>query len=400
MLRGCPVATRDLTVKGVPARANVELLKCKVLRHIQERFAAFDVLNVFSSASDWHTKYPPAGKQLEDSTDAGPELVVSTALMPRIPVWPESSKSELFKLCCEVIMLTGHMYQAFLSCSRNSGLVREIGMVTERLDFLQIAYNADLDPFKNPNKGVLRTPSNKRQCDATDLQDASFEDLEQLESEWLESKLQFLRAAGEAEMQSRGMIEPLLFSLDKALFTHRLSHSSIISTKLSKGGAGILYFYDLKQLSTRAPKGKANRMNMALAICKERLEFWMTEVFMAFARDDDIGVIMCGKSEHTAKKVLALLGALRPQLHCRVQGWLYSEDALRTGGLQRARYMLSLNPREMSILFAKAPIQQAPAEVICCNSHECFGVSCCNSHECFGVSISCGSPSREDRVPP
>lgn len=362
MVRGVPNAAKDLTVKGVPARANVELLKCKVLRHIQERFGSFDALSVFTSASEWNEKYPALSKHEDEgaTSGTGPDLVVSSALMPRIPVWAETSKSEIFKLCCEVIMLTGHLYQALLSVSRNSGLVRDITPITERLDLLQIAYNHDMNPYRNQ---TLPGPDKKSRVTVpgTDLQESSVEELERLESEWVAAKQQFLATAAAAEMHSRGMCEPILFSLDNVYMHQKLSQCSIISTKLSQGGSGILYFYDLKQVSTKMPRGKANRMSMSVSVSKERLEFWLQEVFLTFGRDDDVGVIMCGKSEHTAKKVLSLLSSVRPSLHMRVQGWLYSEDALRSGGLQRARYMLSLTPREMSVLFSKSPIQPAPA---------------------------------------
>ena len=340
----------------------MEQLKLKTLKHVLERYPKYsDDLQVFLQPHTWHLKFPPVC-QIDISHSAegtNNEAVVTTQLMPQIPVFKESSKAAVFKLCCEVMMMAGQIYASLQGCARSTGMVTDCAAVMDKLPGLDKDYGADTNPYRE--RSFHLSPEAKQAAGSAmksnDLPDFDVEDIERLENDWEESKVTYLDSCTQAEMRNRGSLESILFTMDEPAMTRRLQHHQLLTLKLSGQGQGMLYFYDLKQLVAKTPHRRSSRMNMVVTANKERLEFFVHEIFMRHSMDDDIGVIMCGKNEVAFRKILHLLQNVKPNVHVRVQNWLYAEDALRTSGLQRARYMCGLAPREYSLLFSKSPIQ-------------------------------------------
>lgn len=349
MLRNAPTATRDLTVKAVSARASIELLKQKIIKHCLERFPVFaDSFANFLTPYKWHEAYPPLSS--EPQADHDHDVVITTTMLPRVPVFKSNCQTELFKILVEILLLTGQTYQSMMSVVRTSGAVAHCAAVMDKLALLQAMYQQECMGSLSPKEAAFSGAPT-----LSDLTVSTAEELSSMEQDWTMQRDAFYDMAAQRELESRGLAQPIFWTLD-GMLEHAFAKSAFMTSKLVNQG-GIMFFLDLKQLSARTPKSRVTRMSMHIAVSKERLQKFLDVIWSPHATETDVGVLMCGKSDTCYRKCLQMLHAVKPSLFLRNQSLLYSEEALRSGGLARARYMLSLAPREYMILFSKTPLQ-------------------------------------------
>ena len=366
----------------VAQRASVELLKMKALSHIVDRYPRYaEDLKVFLTPHVWHEKHPPQGQPTEPaSLDSGTELLMLSSFLPSVPIFAETSKTGIWRLCADIMMLTGYHYQAFANVARSTGMIRDCSMLQSALASYDADYIKDTSPYQMKRVSVQGT------CDSgtmasTDLPGLEMEEIMRLEQEYSEQKHKQMQLAARRHMEDSGWMEPCIWSADKLEMEKNMESSPFMRSKQVGTGQGALYFYDMKQMSKKIPARKGSRMTMLIEIHRDRFQFWLESVYMRFAGAEDLGMVMVGRGEVAFHRVLKMLTALMPKLHIRVQNWLYSEESLRASGLMRAKYMCGLVPREYSIFFSKVPILRPICTGDMCNCARFLhlGHVCCSA---------------------